>query len=64
MIHDGLGCTFRERPTSDYSGSQDFGFKRFSETRNETDARHLLSVDVVVTPDHPGAYRNQESQLI
>ena len=31
----------------DSSRSQDFGFNRFGETRNETDARHLLSIYVV-----------------
>ena len=51
VVFSAIGCTIPGLPTKDSSRSQHFGFNRFGETRNETDARHLLNIDVVGTSE-------------
>ena len=51
VVLSSVGCTFRGRPTKDSSRSQDFGFQRFRETRNETGGRHLLGHKVIGTSE-------------
>lgn len=50
VVEKAISCSteqFDQRSTKDSTRSQVFGFNRFGETRNETDVRHLLIIDIV-----------------